>query len=481
MSDNPDEEVKKEEPPTFFGGLLKNVIYLIIYAIIGISILYGCKVASANIIPTTLDGCKLAINTLESFIDDGDGNMIPEKIFVPNVTCPQHKIETANINIIYKDEMYQSSKLEFSYKENQDRMINSGTIKWIMGLLYGSKSNHYSYFFGKILSSVLLTNLAIFDKMYKMINNIASTPFSESCVIFLLPYLLPIIFPFIILINTVLFVFSWFYYMSVFWAIRDPKPENEDDTHPVTVQWKNGQPNWWILLYYFIGFCLMFIPMMMGSVLGMIMPIYSIIFPLFATGHLKGSPKDDSFNFGDFIASTLKFKKHVFMYFFSYYVVMSAYKSNPTNGLLVAITAIVVIFIIWFFDNMFGVFKQYQGGKKDYLSVFSKATRSVGGEVNKPMPMPTPSQPIPPRQEEPIPRQEEPTPRQEEPIPTQEEPIPTQEEPIPTQEEPTPTQEEPTPTQEEPTPTQEEPIPENQRNVVGGRKRYKNRNTKKSR
>ena len=104
MSDNPDEaEQAKEAAPTFFGGLIKNTIYLIVYAIIGIALLYGCKVSAANLIPTSLEGCKLNITEIESFIDNGNGDMVPEQVFEPNVGCKQRKDETVNINIIYKD------------------------------------------------------------------------------------------------------------------------------------------------------------------------------------------------------------------------------------------------------------------------------------------------------------------------------------------------------------------------------------------
>ena len=376
MSDNPDEEQKEEEPPTFFGGLFKNIFYIIVYAIIGIAILYGCKVASANIIPISLDGCKLTITEIETSIDDGNGNDISEIVFQPNVGCSNKKNETVNINIIYKDDMYQSSKLEFNHQDNSNIMVNSGTIKWLMGMMNGPKSNHYSFYFGKILSTIFLLNLSLIDKLYKMINNIATSPFSESCVIFLLPYLLPMLLPVFIMVNLIAFGFCWFYFMKVFWSERNPEAGTEDPAHPEPVSWNDKPTSWWILLYYFIGFCGLFIPMMMGMFLGMIMPVYCLIFPLFAVGHLKGTPEGETFNIGDFIMSTLKFKKHVFMYVFSYYMIKGAYDSSAENGLGVAITALFVILLIWFFDNMFGVFKPYEGKKKDHLSVFLKGTIS---------------------------------------------------------------------------------------------------------
>jgi hypothetical protein len=387
MSDNPDEAEQQEQideatesAPNFFGSLIANSIYLIVYAVIGVIILYDCKVAAANLIPTTLEGCKLTIAGMQSFIDDGNGNMIPEEIFEPNVGCKQYKNETVNINIIYKDDMIQSSKLEFKFKDNSSALTNSGVIKWLMELLNGPKSNTYSYYFGKVLSTVILTNFSLFDKMFKMLNNVATTPLSESIIIFILPYILPILFPIIIFVNLVLFVFSWFYYITAFWAVRNPLQENQDDANPVTVSWKDGKPDWWILLYYFIGFCLVGIPFMVGAIIGIIMPIYCIVFPLFATGHLKGAPEEEKFTFGNFMSTMFRFKAHVLMYHFAYYIIIGAYNSNSENGAAIAITAFIVILLIWFFDNMFGVFTPYKGTKDDYLSAIKISKRSVGGD-----------------------------------------------------------------------------------------------------
>jgi hypothetical protein len=46
MSDNNIDELKKKEEASssFLSSLLKNVIYMIIYLFIGISILYGCRI-----------------------------------------------------------------------------------------------------------------------------------------------------------------------------------------------------------------------------------------------------------------------------------------------------------------------------------------------------------------------------------------------------------------------------------------------------
>ena len=373
MSDNTiDEELKKESENTssFLNSLLKNVIYMIIYVFIGISILYGCKVAAGGLIPTDLNnGCNLKV-VPEPIIDE-NGIQSGEKIYKTSVKCTAGKDVTTNINIVYKDDMYQSTKLEFSFKDNVENLINAGVIKWLMELTNGPKANNYTYYLGKIIQNIVFTNFSLFDKLYKMINNIATSPISESFVIFILPYLIPIIFPFFIFVNMGIFVFGWFYYLTLFWAEKEPKNQGEI---PHTVKWQDGKTNWKYWLVLFIAFCFMFIPFALGSLIGIVMPIYTIIFPLFAKGHVKGTPTDQSYNFGDFFTDTLKFKKHVIMYFFSYYVVMGAYNSNGENGSAVALTAFLAIALIWFFDKMFGVFTPYKWTSKDNITPMMKSS-----------------------------------------------------------------------------------------------------------
>jgi hypothetical protein len=230
----------------------------------------------------------------------------------------------------------------------------------------------------------------MFDKLYKMINNIATSPFSESCIIFLLPYLLPMIFPIFIVANMGIFVFCWFYYLSVFWAEKDPK--NQGDI-PHTVKWRDGKTTWVYWIYLLIAFFMMFIPIALGSLIGMIIPIYTIIFPLFAAGHVKGTAPDDSYTFGNFFTDTLKFKKHVVMYIFSYYVISGAYYSNGENGFAVAFTAFLAIAIIWFFDKMFGVFTPYKWTSNDNITPMKKSSlKTQNGNGSSPN-----NESIPPR------------------------------------------------------------------------------------
>jgi hypothetical protein len=400
MSNNSDteDEIEKKKEPNFFTSLLKNTISLLIFMIIGIAILYNCKVAAGGLMPTNLDNCKLAVSKMQTEIDNGDGTKTPNVTYKTNVGCGNKKPVTTNINIAYQDEMYYSAKLDFNYNDNVNSLMNSGILKFLMELTNGPKSNNYTYYFGKILENIIFTNFAIFDKLYKTLNSISTTPFSETCIIFLTPYIFPIILPFFIFINVFLFIFGWFYYLSLFWSKKTPAEQGEV---PQVVEWKDEKTNWWIILYVFIAFCLMFIPMMGGPIIGIIIVIYVNIFPLFATGHVKGTPQDKKYGIRDFLMDTLKFKKNVIMYIFSYLLIIGAYNSNGSHGAAVAITAFLVILIIWFFDKMFGIFTPYKWTAKDAMTAMSGVGSSNESQVLPEKPIHQP-QGAPSQSEKPI-------------------------------------------------------------------------------
>jgi len=377
MSDTEEIEKKKEEP-NFFTTLLKNIVYLFIFMIIGTAILYNCKVAAGGLIPTSLDNCKLNMSGVKTEIDNGNGTKTPNITYKTNVSCGEKKPVTTNINIVYQDDMYYSAKLNFNYNDNVKSLMNSGIMKFLLDLTNGPKSNHYTYYFGKILQFIIFTNFAIFDKFYKTLNNIATTPFRETCIIFLIPFIISTIFPFFIFINVVLFIFGWFYYLTVFWAKKTP---DEQGDIPEIVEWKEEKTDYWLILYVFIAFCFMFIPMMIAPFLGIIIAVYVNIFPLFATGHVKGTSSDKKYGFSDFLMDTMKFKKHIIMYIFSFLLIMDA---NKSYGSSVAITAFLVIAIICIFDKMFGIFTPYKWTSKDALTpIVSSNLQSVSNSVSK--------------------------------------------------------------------------------------------------
>jgi hypothetical protein len=384
MSDNPDDETKKTTSQGgFFVTLFKKVIWMIIFLLVGIAMLYGCKVAAANLIPTSLSDCDVTNQeTMKK------GKMITSERVDCNIPDEIPQITTVNITIANnKQGVPYSKRLSFNYNEINQKFINTGIFKYLKLAQEGNNASKGSTFLSKMVEGAIFANFTIFDKVYKTLNSAATTPLGETLVIFILPMIFMYVYPFFAIINMFLFVGFYFYNISIFTKKREPFQPADP---PMKTEWVNYEPDedgeWSTFgkfLLYLGGFFMMGIPLMIGSIMGMLLPIYAIIYPLFATGTVNKRP----YNFGNFLTDMLKFKKHMIMYYFSFNVVMGAYNSGP-NGLAIAITALLAIAFIWVFDKMFGVFTPYDWEKND-----SKVMTVMTGDI--PSPMPSGSKPVP--------------------------------------------------------------------------------------
>jgi len=382
MSDNPDDETetKKKSQGGFFVTLLKKVIWMVIFLFVGIAMLYGCKVAAAHLIPTTLGTCDVNFDSIEkkgkTIISERLSCVQPEEI--PDTT-------TVNITIANnKQGVPYSKRLTFSYKEIYEKYMNTGVLKYLKLWQNGNNASRGKAFLSRMIEGAIFANFSIFSKVYETLNSAASTPLAETLVIFILPMIFMYVYPLFIIVNMFLFVGFFFFNLSVFTKKREPfQPQDP----PQETKWVNYEPDedgeWSTFgkfLLYLGGFFMMGIPLMLGSFLGMFMPIYSIIYPLFATGTVGGKP----YNFGNFFTDMLKFKKHMIMYYFSFNVIVGAYNSGE-NGPATALTALLAILFIWVFDKMFGVFTPYDWEKND-----SKVMTVMTGDIPSPV---SPSKP----------------------------------------------------------------------------------------
>ena len=384
MSDNPDDETESKNnlQGGFFVTLLKKVIWMIIFLFVGIAMLYGCKVAAANLIPTTLGNCDINFDTVEK-----KGKMISSE----RLSCvqPEEIPDTTTVNVTIannKQGVPYSKRLTFNYKEIYEKYINTGILKYLKLMQNGNKASKGTAFLSSMIETAMFANFSIFDKFYKMMNNAAASPLAETLVIFILPIIFMYIYPLFIIVNMFLFVGSFFFNLSIFTKKRYPEAP---ETPPMETEWQNYDPDddaaWSTFgkfLLYLGGFFMMGIPLMVGSICGMAFPIYAIIYPLFVAGTVKGQP----YNFGNFLTDMLKFKKHVIMYYFSFNVIMGAYNNSGENGAATAMTAFLAILFIWVFDKMFGVFTPYDWEKND-----SKVMTVMTGQIPSDSPPSKPS------------------------------------------------------------------------------------------
>ena len=174
MSDNPDDETESKNnlQGGFFVTLLKKVIWMIIFLFVGIAMLYGCKVAAANLIPTTLGNCDINFDTVEK-----KGKMISSE----RLSCvqPEEIPDTTTVNVTIannKQGVPYSKRLTFNYKEIYEKYINTGILKYLKLMQNGNKASKGTAFLSSMIETAMFANFSIFDKFYKMMNNAAASP-----------------------------------------------------------------------------------------------------------------------------------------------------------------------------------------------------------------------------------------------------------------------------------------------------------------
>jgi hypothetical protein len=177
------------------------IVILLVCGYFGIGgfILYACKLAQSNVLPT-------------------DVNCFP-------YTNVENKIDPVNINIFTtNDNPPLSEKIQFPYDiDNKKNTI----IDSFRNYKEKSNANFLACYFISILDSFISANYSIFNTFFNALN----TNFSENLIIFMGPILLSVIAPLLIIIDYIYFVYLWFSNMSWFFKTNI----NESD---------EGAPEW---------------------------------------------------------------------------------------------------------------------------------------------------------------------------------------------------------------------------------------------
>lgn len=250
MSDTTDTSAideKKQEinqtPSTFtskIGSFIISVI--VIFAIIllyfcsGGLILYLCKLAQSNILPT-------------------DTNCAPYTDTKPNI----QQIQT-NIFTTYTDPET-SMKIQFPYDKN----TKNKTIDMFKEYKQKSSSNFLANYFIAITESLLEFNYSSITTIMNSMNEMLP----ETVIIFLGPLVSAFLYAAGLLINQIYFIYLWFYSMSWFFK------HNSNDTGSGLPKWEDvtlfNPIDWWLgaslvilfAIFLFFGFPLLsFIPIL---------------------------------------------------------------------------------------------------------------------------------------------------------------------------------------------------------------------------
>lgn len=281
------------------------IVFVLIYFGISSFVLYGCKIAQSNVLPT-------------------DINCYPYTDNKPDIK----PVETNIFKTLFTEEPL-SMKLNIPYEQNSKFSILD-TIRQ-----YKTTSSFlFINYLISIFEPLVASNFAIFNYIFNGLNKIP-----EIITVLLGPIILGFIIPIVMIFNCVyVFFYLWFYNMSWFF-----KKNTSEDT--------KGTPKWedasFFEFKYFVGIVL---AILFTIVLFITAPyvwfsFVSIFFVLFTIVSYTGKINNKNVDFFTIFLDVIKFYKISITTIISIFVISSAFVNlGATSGLI----GLVVLFLIWY-------------------------------------------------------------------------------------------------------------------------------------
>jgi hypothetical protein len=315
------------DPVGFITTLVGKIFHLFITIAIGSLILYSCKVAQANILPTSKE-CFPYTDIIAE---------LTEKVI--------------NIDVVKNTDLGDvATKIVFPYKENMIP-LEGGILGLLKSMIDGPDANVFGLYLAKGLQGVISLNLSMLNSVYSLINSF----FPEWFIIFVIPYIMLIICIGIVLLNGIYLAIMWFYNMRYF--ISEPTTSPDGKT-----TWKKG--NLFTLMNLFIMYVVIIIGgllfMVVGTALIPLVSIFicilSLVMPLFMHAKIHGTKQ--KYEFKDAFMNVWKYKKNIIMYIISFLVIVDA---NSSYGLYTAFCVFIGCLILGHFTSVYHRFVPVAG------------------------------------------------------------------------------------------------------------------------
>ena len=308
----------------FINTLITIIVLLLILFFSGTMLLYSCKVAQSNILPTEKD------------------------CFPFSSTLSEIKEIPVNINVTTVGDEIQSEKVIFSYSEDSKK---NSLLDYLFKQTKAPKQSAFVMFFISLLQDSFLFN-------YKLVNSLLNTinkTFSETFILLLVPMIVPFLVTIFILMNWFSFSYSWFSKLE--WLFKkntntekDKPPHWEDITFSEPINY--GFAVFFAFCLIILYFGLLFIP------IPLITPIVFCIFliayfsPLFITG--KKQPDGSEYSFSQSIIDKFKYNGGTIMTVFSVLVILSSFANLGNIYGAVSVAAFLLLYFQIIPINIFG-------------------------------------------------------------------------------------------------------------------------------
>jgi len=299
---------------TYTKSIIYSIIILLLIICIGTSILYSCKVAQSNILPTDLL-CNPYNNT--SF-------MIPD-------------IKEININVTNINDIQQSEKIKFLYENNNKNIILDTLQKMSTNL----KVKPIIMYFITILENLLCF-------IYNSLNvylNFLNTSVSESLIIFGTPFITLLYLSFIYLISWGYLIILFF--TKMFWIFRintnnsTTSVNKTDYFKQVSLFSSNGIISI-IIVMILLCFIVVFI-----TVIFPVLVFVSLIYCFLSTVTMTSTRVigGTDYNYINALTDVFYYKKSLISYIIAYIVISKAFNIFGNNG---GIISLIIVLLIYF-------------------------------------------------------------------------------------------------------------------------------------
>lgn len=300
----------------FLISLLVIIVVIVLYFISGGLILYACKIAQSNVLPT-------------------DAKCYPYTDAPPTV----QPIET-NLFTTFSDPPM-SMKLSIPYDNDNSKNI---VIDILRNYKYEPYSSSTANYFISLFEGLFSFNYSSMNFMFNIMNYLP-----ESLILFIGPILTPILCTLVFLIDHVYVLYLWFANMGWFFkknvnAESDHRPVWEEVTllEPIEYAWSVGMVILFCILFWLLLSTLPFLPFLTMS-----WTLLSII------GY-HGTMNTKKVTVGNIIQNVFKYYKVTFMSIFSFFVVSNTFS---TLGMIPGIFSILTVICIFFGIFTMDVFK----------------------------------------------------------------------------------------------------------------------------
>jgi hypothetical protein len=282
------------------------IVILLVYGYFGTGgfMLYACKLAQSNILPT-------------------DVNCFP-------YTSVETKIDPSNINIFTtSDNPPLSEKIQFPYDNDNKKYI---IIDMMKSYKESSNANFLACYFISIMENFMSNNYSLFNAFFNILNK----NLSENAIMFLGPIMMLMVAPFLIIIDYLYFVYLWFSNMNWFFQT------NTNDAGEGPPVWENvGIKD---TTSYILSIVITFIFGIVGIILALsgaplLITLIIIGLTLFTIITYKSKLNNAPANLFTIIKNVLKLYKVPFNIIISLFVVLFAFTNiNPILGIIALIS-----------------------------------------------------------------------------------------------------------------------------------------------